>query len=107
MLGSNSYLGFGLEPEVREAAAQAIQKYGTGCSGSPFLNGTLEIHENLRHSLAEFLNKQDALLFSTGYQTNVGVISSLAGRHDMLILDSLDHASIADAARLSFPESVR
>jgi 8-amino-7-oxononanoate synthase len=107
MLGSNSYMGLGSHPEVREAAKEAIDRYGTGCSGSPFLNGTLDLHERLRRSLAEFMGKEDALLFSTGYQTNLGVVSALGGRHDVLVLDSLDHASLVDAARLSFADIVR
>jgi 8-amino-7-oxononanoate synthase len=81
--------------------------YGTGCSGSPFLNGTLDIHKKLAHSLAAFMRKEDALLFSTGYQTNLGVIGALGGRHSVLIMDSMNHASLVDAARFSLAEIER
>ena len=107
MLGSNSYLGLSSHPDVRAAAKKAIDKYGTGCSGSPFLNGTLDIHVDLAKALAKFMQKDDALLFSTGYQTNLGTISAIAGRHDVLILDSLDHASIMDAAKFSYADVAR
>jgi 8-amino-7-oxononanoate synthase len=101
MLGSNSYLGLTDHPEVKAAAAAAIRKYGTGCSGSRFLNGTLDIHEELEAKLAEWVGKDAALLFSTGYQTNLGLLATVLGRHDHVILDSEDHASIIDGARLS------
>ena len=101
MMGTNCYLGLSTHPEVKEAAKQAIDYYGTGCSGSPILNGTLDIHEKLAKSLADFVGKDDALLFSTGYQTNLGVISTLAGKHDVIIMDERNHASIVDGALLS------
>lgn len=107
MLGSNSYLGLGSHPKVCEAAKEAIDKYGTGCSGSPCLNGTLDIHADLARALAEFMEKEDALLFSTGYQTNLGVVAAIAGRHELLILDSLNHASINDGAKFSYADVAR
>lgn len=104
MLGSNNYLGLTSHPKVKEAAIEAIKKYGSGCAGSRFLNGTLEIHVTLEDKLARFFRKEAALTFSTGYQTNLGIISSIAGKDDVLVLDKLDHASIIDACRLSFAE---
>lgn len=102
MFGSNAYLGLTNHPKVKEAAAKAIDLYGTGCAGSRFLNGTLDIHIELENRLAEYVGKEAALVFSTGYQVNLGVISSLTGRNDYIILDEYDHASIIDGARLSF-----
>ncbi|MBN2105247.1 aminotransferase class I/II-fold pyridoxal phosphate-dependent enzyme [bacterium] len=99
MIGSNSYLGLSTHPDLKNASKAAIDQYGTGCSGSPFLNGTLDIHEELRKALAAFMKKEEAIIFSTGYQTNLGIISALCGRHDILILDTSDHASIYDGAR--------
>ena len=107
MLGSNSYLGLTNHPKIKEAAIQATEKYGTGCAGSRFLNGTLDIHEKLEAKLAEFTKQEDALIYSTGYQTNLGVISALAGPKDIIITDSLDHASILDGCRLSFGKTWR
>lgn len=107
MLGSNSYLGLGSHPRVCQAAKAAIDKYGTGCSGSPCLNGTLDIHADLARALADFMQKEDALIFSTGYQTNLGVVAAIAGRHELLILDSLNHASIMDGAKFSYADVVR
>lgn len=101
MLGSNNYLGLTHDPRVMEAAEKAARQYGTGCTGSRFLNGTLDIHERLEEELADFLGKEAALVFSTGFQTNLGIISSLAGRDDVIIIDKLDHASIVDGAILS------
>lgn len=101
MLGSNSYMGLTNHPEVKDAAIAAIKKYGTGCAGSPFLNGTLDIHKELEHALAEFVEKEAALIYSTGFQVNQGVIGTMTGRHDFIFLDSLNHASIIDGARLS------
>jgi 8-amino-7-oxononanoate synthase len=104
MIGSNNYLGLTNHPRVKEAAIQAIEKYGTGCAGSRFLNGNLEIHEELEKKLAKFLRKEAALVFATGYQTNLGVISALVERNDVAIIDMYDHASIMDGCRLSFGE---
>ena len=102
MLGSNNYLGLTNHPEVKEAAIQAIRDYGTGCAGSRFLNGTLLIHLKLEDKLAEFVNKEAVLLYSTGFQVNQGVISTLIGKDSAVISDKLDHASIIDGCRLSF-----
>ncbi len=102
MFGSNSYLGLTVHPKVKEAAKRAIDKYGTGCAGSRFLNGTLDIHEELEHRLAAFVNKEDALLFSTGFQANLGAIAGLVGKGEYVILDKSDHASIVDGSRLSY-----
>ena len=102
MFGSNSYLGLTNHPKVKEAAKKAIDKYGSGCAGSRFLNGTLDLHIELEEALAQFVGKEAALVFSTGYQVNLGVISALAGRSDFLFLDESNHACIIDGARLSF-----
>jgi len=107
MCGSNNYLGLTTDPRVRQAAIEAIQRYGTSCTGSRFLNGTLEMHEHLEHQLAEFVGKEAALVFSTGMQVNLGTISALVGRGDYVILDKEDHASIVDGAKLSFGEVKR
>ncbi len=107
MCGSNNYLGLTTDPRVREAAIQAIRRYGTSCTGSRFLNGTLEMHEQLEHEIAEFVGKQAALVFSTGMQTNLGTISALISRGDYVILDKEDHASLVDGAKLSFGETKR
>jgi len=104
MIGSNNYLGLTNHPRVKEAAIGAIEKYGTGCAGSRFLNGNLAIHEELEKKLATFLRKEAALVFATGYQTNLGAISALVGRNDVAIIDMYDHASIMDGCRLSFGE---
>ena len=102
MAGSNNYLGLTNHPRVKEAAIKAIEKFGSGCAGSRFLNGNLEIHEELETKLARFFRKEAALVFATGYQTNLGTISALLGRNDVAILDKYDHASIIDGCRLSF-----
>jgi len=102
MIGSNNYLGLTTHPKVRQAAIDAVHRYGTSCTGSRFLNGTLELHLELERRLAEFVGKEAALVFSTGYQTNVGTISALVGRGDFAITDKEDHASILDGCRLSF-----
>ena len=102
MLGSNNYLGLTNHPEIKEAAVRALETYGTGTAGSRFLNGTLDIHVELEEKLAEFMRCDAALTFSTGFQVNLGVISSLVSRRDVVILDNLDHACILDGARLSF-----
>ena len=102
MFGSNSYLGLTNHTKVKEAAKKAIDKYGSGCAGSRFLNGTLDLHLELEEALAQFVGKESALVFSTGYQVNLGVISALGGRNDFLFSDELNHACIIDGARLSF-----
>ena len=107
MLGSNNYLGLTSHPEVKEASAKAVLKYGAGCAGSRFLNGTLDIHVDLDERLATFMQKEAALTFSTGYQVNLGVLSCLLGRHDVAVLDKLDHASILDGVRLGFSKSLK
>jgi 8-amino-7-oxononanoate synthase len=107
MFGSNSYLGLTNHPKVKAAAKAAIDKYGTGCAGSRFLNGTLDIHTKLEDKLAELVNKDGALCYSTGFQVNLGVVSILAGRHDYLLLDELDHASIIEGSRLSFSKVLK
>ncbi len=107
MLGSNCYLGLASHPEVKEAAIKAVEKYGTGCAGSPFLNGTLDIHKELEVELAKFTGKEDALLYSTGFMVNQGVIGALTGRKDVLFMDQLNHASLIDAAKLSFAQTVK
>jgi len=104
MIGSNNYLGLTNHPRVKEAAIRAIEKYGTGCAGSRFLNGNLDIHEELESKLARFFRKEAALVFATGYQTNLGAISALVGRNDVAIIDMYDHASIMDGCRLFFGE---
>ena len=104
MLGSNNYLGLTSHPKVKEAAIEAVKKYGSGCAGSRFLNGTLDIHVQLEEKLAKFFRKENALTFSTGYQTNLGIISSIAGKDDVVVIDKLDHASIIDACRLSYAD---
>ncbi|MET1055657.1 MAG: aminotransferase class I/II-fold pyridoxal phosphate-dependent enzyme [Pedobacter sp.] len=107
MFGSNSYLGLTNHPKIKEASKAAIQKYGTGCAGSRFLNGTLDIHLELERKLAAYVGKEAAVLFSTGFQVNLGVISCLLDRNDYLILDEYDHASIIDGSRLSFSRSIK
>jgi len=107
MMGSNNYLGLTHHPEVLAAARAALERYGSGCTGSRFLNGTLDLHETLELELAEFFGKEACLVFSTGYQANLGVISGLVGRGDMVFLDKLDHASIVDGAKMSHGETVR
>ncbi|MFK7932799.1 MAG: aminotransferase class I/II-fold pyridoxal phosphate-dependent enzyme [Saprospiraceae bacterium] len=102
MFGSNSYLGLTNHPRLKEASIKAINKYGSGCAGSRFLNGTLDLHLELEEKLAKFVGKDEAIVFSTGYQVNLGVISSLLGRHDVIINDEYNHASIIDGTRLSF-----
>ena len=102
MFGSNSYLGLTNHPKIKEAAIAAIKKYGTGCAGSRFLNGTLDIHVELENRLARFVGKEEAIIYSTGFQVNLGVVSCLTGREDYIIWDELDHASIIEGRRLSF-----
>jgi len=107
MVGSNNYLGLTTHPKVQSAARDAVERYGTSCTGSRFLNGTLEIHGELERKLAKFVGKEAALVFSTGYQVNLGTISSLVGRRDVVIADKEDHASILDGCRLSLGELKR
>ena len=107
MFGSNAYLGLTNHPKVKEAAIEAIKKYGTGCAGSRFLNGTLDIHIQLEKRLAEFVGKEDAIVYSTGFQVNLGVVSCLTGREDYILWDELDHASIIEGHRLSFSTKLK
>ena len=107
MFGSNSYLGLTNHPKVIEAAIEAVKKYGTGCAGSRYLNGTLDLHNEFEAELAEFVGKEEAMIFSTGFQANMGSISCLMGRDDYIICDELDHASIVDGRRLSFAKSMK
>ena len=107
MLGSNNYMGLTNHPEVKEAAAQAVHDYGTGCTGSRFLNGTLDIHVDLEEALAEWLGKEAALVFSTGFMVNQGVISSLVTREDVVFSDRLNHASIVEGCRLAMGDTMK
>jgi 8-amino-7-oxononanoate synthase len=107
MCGSNNYLGLTMDPRVRAASRQALDHFGPSCTGSRFLNGNLKLHEQLERELAAFFGKAAALVFSTGYQTNLGAISALVGRNDVAIVDKDDHASIVDGCRLSFGEMKR
>ena len=107
MCGSNNYLGLTTHPEVRKAALDAITRFGTSCTGSRFLNGTIELHEQLERELADWVGKEAALVFSTGMQTNLGTISSIVSRDDVVILDKQDHASIVDGAKLSWGKTLR
>lgn len=107
MIGSNNYLGLTSHPEVKEAAKKAIDKYGSGCSGSRFLNGTLDLHVELERELARFLNKEKVITLSTGFQANLGVISAIAGRNDYILCDKENHASIYDGCRLSYAKLLR
>lgn len=102
MFGSNSYLGLTNHPKIKEASIEAIRKYGTGCAGSPFLNGTLDIHIELEEKLADFVGKEKAIVYSTGFHTNIGVIPTIVGRGEHIIGDELNHASIVEGRRLSF-----
>ncbi len=107
MMGSNNYLGLTHHPRVLEAAKAALERYGSGCTGSRFLNGTLDLHERLEARLAEFFGKESALVFSTGYQANLGLISGIVDRNDVVLMDKLDHASIVDGAKMSFGQTER
>lgn len=107
MIGSNNYLGLTSHPEVIAAGVAAIKKYGSGCSGSRFLNGTLDIHLALETELADFLKKEAVMTFSTGFQSNLGIISAVAGRNDYIVGDKENHASIYDACRLSYAKLLR
>jgi 8-amino-7-oxononanoate synthase len=107
MVGSNNYLGLTNHPKVKEAAVKAVKQYGTGCTGSRYLNGTLSIHVEAEERLAQFMQREAALMFSTGYQTNLGTIASLVGKGDYVITDRQDHASIFDGCRLSFGKTLK
>ena len=107
MIGSNNYLGLTQHPKVIEALIKAAEKYGSGCTGSRFLNGTLDLHEELEENLAQFIGRQAALVFSTGFQTNLGTISALIGRDDLIFADSENHASIVDGCRLAFGKTIK
>ncbi|MDR2499014.1 MAG: pyridoxal phosphate-dependent aminotransferase family protein [Tannerellaceae bacterium] len=107
MFGSNAYLGLTNHPKVKEAAIEATRKYGTGCAGSRFLNGTLDIHLKLERKLADFVGKDDAIIYSTGFQVNLGVVSCLTGREDYILWDELDHASIIEGHRLSYSNKLK
>lgn len=107
MFGSNCYTGLVNHPKVKEAAIEAIKKYGTGCAGSPFLNGTLDIHKELEARLAAYVGKEDAMIYSTGFEVNLGVVSTLTGREDYILWDEQDHASIIEGRRLSFSQSLK
>lgn len=107
MFGSNSYLGLTNHPKTKEAAINAIKKYGTGCAGSRFLNGTIDLHIQLENVLADFVGKRAAIVFSTGLQSNLGTVSALTGRNDYILIDELDHASIIDGCRLSFSKTIK
>ncbi len=107
MLGSNNYLGLTHHPKVLEASELALKRYGSGCTGSRFLNGTLDLHCQLEHALAEFLGKDECIVFSTGYGANLGLISGMVGRSDKVYLDKLDHASIVDGAKMSYGRTER
>lgn len=107
MIGSNNYLGLVNDPRVKEAAAEAALKFGSGCTGSRFLNGTLDLHIELEEKLAKFFKKESALVYSTGFQANLGTISCLVGKNDVLVVDRSVHASIVDGCRLSFGKTVK
>ncbi len=107
MFGSNSYLGLTNHPKIKEAAKAAIDKYGTGCAGSRFLNGTLDLHLELERKLADFVGKDEAIVYSTGFQVNLGVVPTFTGRNDYIVLDELDHASIIEGSRLSFSKVLK
>ena len=107
MIGSNNYLGLTSDPRVMEAGVEAIKKYGSGNSGSRFLNGTLDVHIKLEEELAEFLHKEACITMSTGFQANLGIISAIAGRNDVILCDKENHASIYDGIRLSYAKMIR
>ena len=107
MFGSNCYSGLVNDPRIKEAAIEATRKYGTGCAGSPFLNGTLDLHKKLEARLAEYIGKEDVMIYSTGFGVNLGVVSTLTGREDYILWDEQDHASIIEGRRLSFSQSLK
>jgi 8-amino-7-oxononanoate synthase len=107
MFGSNSYMGLTNHPKIKEASKKAIDKYGSGCAGSRFLNGTLDIHIELENKLAEFVQKDATLVYSTGFQVNIGVIPTVTGRNDYILIDEMDHASIIEGTRLAFAKVMK
>lgn len=107
MFGSNCYSGLVNDERIKRAAIEAVKKYGTGCAGSPFLNGTLDIHKRLEKRLADYVGKEDAMIYSTGFGVNLGVVSTLTGREDYILLDEQDHASIIEGRRLSFSNTLK
>ena len=107
MFGSNCYSGLVNDPRIKEAAIEAIRKYGTGCAGSPFLNGTLDLHKKLEHRIAEYIGKEDVMIYSTGFGVNLGVVSCLTGREEYILWDEQDHASIIEGRRLSFSQQLK
>lgn len=107
MFGSNCYTGLVSDPRIKEAAIEATRKYGTGCAGSPFLNGTLDLHKKLERRIAEYIHKEDVMIYSTGFGVNLGVVSTLTGREDYILWDEQDHASIIEGRRLSFSKSLK
>lgn len=107
MFGSNCYTGLVNDPRIKEAAIEAVKKYGTGCAGSPFLNGTLDLHKQLEHRIAEYIGKEDVMIYSTGFGVNLGVVSCLTGREDYILWDEQDHASIIEGRRLSFSQQYK
>ena len=107
MFGSNCYSGLVNDPRIKEAAIEATRKYGTGCAGSPFLNGTLDLHKRLEARIAEYIGKEDVMIYSTGFGVNLGVVSCLTGREDYILWDDQDHASIIEGRRLSFSQSLK
>ncbi|MDE5659815.1 MAG: pyridoxal phosphate-dependent aminotransferase family protein [Muribaculaceae bacterium] len=107
MFGSNCYTGLVNDPRIKEAAIDAIRKYGTGCAGSPFLNGTLDLHKQLEARIAEYVGKEDVMIYSTGFGVNLGVVSTLTGREDYILWDEQDHASIIEGRRLSYSQSLK
>jgi len=107
MFGSNCYTGLVNDPRIKEAAIEATRKYGTGCAGSPFLNGTLDLHKQLEHAIAEYMGKEDVMIYSTGFEVNLGVVSALTGREDYILWDDQDHASIIEGHRLSFSQKLK
>ena len=107
MFGSNCYSGLVADPRIKEAAIEATKKYGTGCAGSPFLNGTLDIHKQLERRIAKYIGKEDVMIYSTGFEVNLGVVSCLTGREDYILWDEQDHASIIEGRRLSFSTALK
>lgn len=107
MFGSNCYSGLVADPRIKEAAIEATKKYGTGCAGSPFLNGTLDIHKQLERRIAEYIGKEDVMIYSTGFEVNLGVVSCLTAREDYILWDEQDHASIIEGRRLSFSTALK